>query len=35
MAPRRTASDFFAAKRVSSGNGTPTISKADPPIGIS
>lgn len=35
IAPRRTASDCFAVERVSSGKGTPTKSKADPPIGIS
>lgn len=34
-APRRTASDCFALVNVSSGNGTPTRSKATPPIGNS
>lgn len=35
IAPRRTASDCFAAERVSSGKGTPVKSKAAPPMGIS
>ena len=35
IAPRRTASAFCAAERVSSGNGTPVKSKAAPPMGIS
>lgn len=34
-APRRTASDCLAFLNVSSGNGTPTRSKAAPPIGSS
>ena len=34
-APRRTASDCFAFLNVSSGSGTPTSSKAAPPMGSS